>query len=121
MRILKSLCCICVLAAALSAQSFLSSITGKVTDPSGGAIYNAGVVATETGTGIVRRTASNASGEYLLADLPPGRYVIAITAPGFKALKSGEVVLTRNQVHRLDGGLEVGAPTESVEVQAAAP
>jgi hypothetical protein len=64
MRILKSLCCICVLAAALSAQSFLSSITGKVTDPSGGAIYNAGVVATETGTGVVRRTASNASGEY---------------------------------------------------------
>lgn len=121
MRRLRSVCCLGFLALASFAQSFLSSITGTVMDSSGGIVSNAGVMATETGTGVVRRTTSNTSGQYLLADLPPGRYVVGITAPGFKAVKSGEIVLTGNQVQRFDGNLEIGRSTESVEVQASAP
>ena len=118
---MKYIFCISLLAAALRAQSFLSSITGTVTDPTGAAIVKAAVVATETRTGIARHTATNNSGEYLIADLPPGRYVVSITAGGFKEVKSEELVVTGNQVRRFDGQLSVGQASESIEVAALAP
>src|SRR5205809_4231475 len=108
-------------AAALWSQSFLSSITGGVVDSSGAVITGAKVVATETRTGVTHETVTNHSGDYLVADLVPGRYSITITAPGFKELRSGEIILTGNQVQRFDGRLDVGATSETVEVSAAAP
>src|SRR3984893_5860785 len=108
-------------AAALWSQSFLSSITGIVVDPTGAVVSGAKVVATETRTVSTHETVSNNSGDYLVADLVPGRYSITITAPGFKELRSGEIILTGNQVQRFDGRLDIGATSETVEVAATAP
>lgn len=102
-------------------QSFLGSITGSVLDATGASIPNAKVVATETRTNVTRDTVTNTSGDYVVADLLPGRYVVTITAAGFKELKSGEIILTGNQAPRFDGRLEVGTTSESVEVNATAP
>src|ERR1700682_5435234 len=113
--------CVCLSVAALWSQSFLSSITGIVVDPTGAVISGAKVVATETRTGVAHETVSNNSGDYLVPDLVPGRYSITITAPGFKELRSGEIMLTGNQVQRFDGRLDVGATSETVEVAATAP
>lgn len=122
MPTIKGLSCLCLLlVAALCAQSFLSSITGTVLDPSGATIPNAAIVATETRTGIVHRTVSNGSGEYLVADLVPGHYTVTISAPGFKEVKSSDIILTGSQAARFDGRLQVGAASESVQVSAAAP
>jgi hypothetical protein len=121
LKLLKFVCCIGLLAVALFAQSFLSSITGTVADPTGGAIPNAAVVATETRTNVVRRTITNSTGEYLLADLPPGRYVVSISAGGFKEVKSAEIVVTGNQVRRFDGQMTIGATSETIQVAASAP
>jgi hypothetical protein len=115
------LACVCLFPAVMRAQSFLSSITGTVLDQTGASIPNAKVVATETRTNVSRETTTSASGDYAVADLAPGRYAITIAAAGFKELKSGEILLTGNQVQRFDGRLEVGAASESVEVAATAP
>lgn len=48
------------------------SITGTVLDPSGKAIPNNVVVATDANTGVERKTQSNAKGAYELYDLPVG-------------------------------------------------
>src|SRR3982074_3134506 len=113
--------CVCLSAAALWSQSFLSSITGTVVDPTGAVVSGAKVVATETRTGVAHESVSNNSGGYLVADLVPGRYSVTITSPGFKELRSGEIILTGNQVQRFDGRLDVGATSETVEVAASAP
>ena len=111
-----------VLLAALAwAQSTLSSITGTVQDATGSVVPNVKVLATETRTGATHETVTNGSGDYLVADLPPGRYTVTLTASGFKELKSGEIILAGNQIQRFDGRLELGTTSESIEVSAAAP
>jgi hypothetical protein len=54
------------------AQDITSGITGEVTDPSGGVVVGAKVVARNTATGLVFTTATNKSGIYNIASLPPG-------------------------------------------------
>ncbi len=89
--------------------------------PSGAVVVQATVVARETKTGIEHRTFSNTTGEYLFADLLPGTYRIAISAPGFKQTISENIVLTAQAVQRFDVTLQVGTPSDSVVVQATAP
>jgi Carboxypeptidase regulatory-like domain len=114
----KVIGCAIVMATALLAQSFLGSITGSVTDKTGALVPNAQVVATETSTALQRAAVTNPNGSYLFSDLPPGSYLITISAAGFKNLRSSEIVLTAQQTQRFDARLEIGASTERVDVQA---
>ena len=50
-----------------------ATLLGTVTDSSGAVIANARVVATEQDTGTVRSTETNSSGNYVFADVVPGR------------------------------------------------
>jgi hypothetical protein len=109
-----------MLAAAVSAQSFLGSINGTVYDATGAVVPQARVVLTETATAVQRSAVTNAGGEYLFADLVPGTYSIAIQSPGFKEVKSGAIILTAQQLARFDVGLQVGESTQTVSVEATA-
>jgi hypothetical protein len=120
-RMSRALCCLCLLATATWAQSFLGSIYGTVLDPSGAVVPKANVVLTESGTGVQRHTTTNQAGEYVFADITPGRYSVMFSAPGFKELKSGEIVITGHQTSRFNARLEVGSITERVDVAATAP
>ena len=113
--------CVLLAAAAVWAQSFVGSISGTVLDSTGGAVVQAKVVLTGIGNGVQHETVSAASGDYQFEDLVPGTYTVSVTVQGFKAVKSGEIVLTGHQAARFDARLEVGAVTESVMVVAAAP
>ena len=119
-RTISAAFCIILLSAAASAQSFLGSISGAITDASDAVLQRAKAVLTETTTGVQRVTASNASGDYSFADLPPGTYSIEVTAVGFKGVKSGDIILTAQQTARFDARLEVGESSQSVSVQAIA-
>src|SRR5438876_1022286 len=68
-------------------------LNGTVTDPSGAAIANAKVTATQTATGVARTTQSSATGVYSLSSLPPGVYDVQIEAGGFKTAKIAPVTL----------------------------
>ncbi|MBV9264750.1 MAG: carboxypeptidase regulatory-like domain-containing protein, partial [Acidobacteriaceae bacterium] len=56
------------------AQVLYGSLTGNVTDPSGGGVPNADVDAVNTDTGFTKHGTTDAQGVYLLSDLQPGPY-----------------------------------------------
>ncbi len=65
------------------AQADLGSISGIVTDNSGAVIAKASVTITNTATGAVRVSETNAKGEYVVSQLNAGDYTVSITAAGF--------------------------------------
>ncbi len=92
------------------------SIAGSVRDSSGGAIPNAAVSVSSVGQGFSRDTTSNASGDYLVAGLPPGTYNVTITANGFQKYQVTNLVLRVAEKARADATLTVGAVSTEVTV-----
>jgi hypothetical protein len=104
-----------------AAQVLYGSLTGNVTDPSGGAVSGAKVEATNIGTGIVKNAVTDERGVYLFTDLQPGTYNLAIEAPSFRPVLQKDVGVTTNAVHRVDAQLQVSAIAEAVEVSLTLP
>jgi outer membrane receptor protein involved in Fe transport len=102
------------------AQVATGTILGTVADPSGAFIPKSQVTATNLQTGILRKGLSDDGGRYAFEFLPIGVYRLEISNPGFKTFVQSGLVLEINQSVRLDVTLEVGAPSESVEVKAEA-
>src|ERR1700676_5360820 len=94
------------------------TITGLISDPTGAVVPNAPVEAKNAATGVVASAATSATGNYVLADLPAGTYVISTSLPGFKKYLRPGVTVQQLQTTRIDIALEVGAPTDSVTVSA---
>ena len=68
----------------LRAQVNTSAIAGIVTDESGSVAPNVEVTAVQEATGLTRKTRTNETGEYVLPQLPPGRYQVTAEAAGFQ-------------------------------------
>jgi hypothetical protein len=99
----------------------LARLTGTVADKTGAVAVGAKVTARNVATGVVSDATTNESGVYLLPFLPPAEYEVTSELQGFKkAVRSG-VVLETATTRTLDFVMEVGAITESVEVNATAP
>src|SRR5262249_18528917 len=105
----------------LRAQSTNASLIGRVTDSSGAVIVDARVAAINVDTNAQHEATTNASGEYYLANLPPGRYRIDVEKDGFKKLVKPDVVLNVQDAIDLDFELSVGSLAETVTVSARAP
>jgi hypothetical protein len=113
--------CILLCLGVAYAQSDRGTITGTITDPSGGMVANASIEAKNMQTGVTYHAASSETGNYTLAQLPVGVYQLTATATGFKqSVRTGLTVSTA-QVLRIDVSLEVGAISETVTVNADAP
>ncbi|MBI4910003.1 MAG: TonB-dependent receptor [Acidobacteria bacterium] len=109
------------LAAPILAQSTSSTVSGKITDPSGSSVPAASISASNEDTGLRRAVTSNEEGGYVLPLLPPGRYRLVVQKDGFKPVTRTGIVLQVDQVARIDFVLDVGVVTESVVVTANAP
>lgn len=105
----------------VQAQSTFGSIVGTVTDPSGAVIPAARVTVTNVGENTSLTVQTNAQGAYEALNLKAGTYRVSIEAAGFKTFQAREVPLAARQVVRVDATLEVGAVTESIQVQAVVP
>jgi hypothetical protein len=110
-----------ILQSVIFAQSDRGTITGTIADPAGAVVANALIEARNIETGAQYRSASTATGNYTLAQLPTGSYELTVTVPGFKKYVRPNIVLPVAQTLRIDIALEVGAATESVTVQAESP
>ncbi|MBL8178991.1 MAG: carboxypeptidase regulatory-like domain-containing protein [Bryobacterales bacterium] len=116
----------CLLAVALLTTSALAqdtrgAIAGTVTDQQSAAIASAAVILTNTETNAVFRTQTNAAGYYESNLLNPGRYSIAVEAPGFRrAVRTGVVLNVAGRIE-IPLMLEIGQVTESIEVTAETP
>ena len=97
-----------------------SQISGSVLDTSGATIPNAAVVVTNEGTGASRSVAANAEGNYVVTNLTVGTYTVTANASGFKKFVAQGVTLNVGSKLAVNVTLEVGAASETVEVQAQA-
>src|SRR5713226_6130944 len=74
------------------AQETTGGLQGTVKDPSGAVVPNAHVAVTGSSLVGSKELDTDSSGYYRLANLPPGKYTITVTAKGFETVKQ-EVVL----------------------------
>jgi hypothetical protein len=121
MRSVKISICLSALAVALLAQSDRGTITGTISDSAGAIVAGAAVEAKNTQNGAVYPAASSGTGNYTIAQLPVGTYELAVVVAGFKRYVRPGIVVEVAGTTRIDATLEVGAATESVTVEAAAP
>jgi Carboxypeptidase regulatory-like domain/TonB dependent receptor len=101
------------------AQTLYGSVVGTVTDNTGAAVPDANVVITDTQTNDARTVVTDNGGVYTVSTVPPGNYLVAITKQGFEGYKAKGVDVTANNVVRVDAQLQVGAVSQTVEVQSA--
>jgi hypothetical protein len=103
---------------ALSAfgQGDRGTITGVISDPAGSVVACASIEAKNSVTGVVFQSASTATGNYTLGQLPIGTYEINVTVPGFKKYTRAGLTVQALQTLRVDVPLEIGSSSESVTV-----
>jgi outer membrane receptor protein involved in Fe transport len=110
-----------LLIAGVFAQTSGGAITGTISDPAGAVVPNAAIEAKSGETGAVYPVGSSATGNYTIADLPPGTYSLTVTVPGFKKYVRPGLIVQAAQTIRVDATLEVGNVTESVTANEEAP
>jgi hypothetical protein len=110
-----------VFAASSLSQTVTATLLGTVTDAQGGAIAGAKVTATEMSTGVSSSVTTNPSGNYLFPYFKPGKYRVAVEAPGFKKDVRENIDVIVDTSTRIDLKLEVGAVTETIDVTAEVP
>src|SRR5437868_277333 len=118
---MKLLGCVFTLCGLAFAQGNSGSITGTVNDPASAVVAGVAVQGKNLNTGALFETVSTSTGNYTLAELPPGSYEVTFKVPGFKTLNRGPLEVGARQTLRIDGTLEIGGTTESVTVTDAAP
>ena len=99
-----------------TAQQYLGTISGNVSDSTGAKIVDAAVTATDTTTNFVSKGVSNGAGDYTIPSLTPDVYTITVTAKGFRVETRTGITLTAGATVATDFALTVGSPTESVIV-----
>ena len=115
-----ALAVVCVGHAGAAAQTAASAtLRGRVLDPQSRPVPGAQVTATASATGWSREATTDASGQYLLPDLPPAGFVVSVTASGFATQRFEAVTLRVGQVLDLDATLTVAGVREDVVVDAA--
>lgn len=107
---------IIVLAASALAQD-RGSVSGTVTDSSGGAVPLARVTLTSPATGITLNFVTGAEGGYTFASLPAGRYTITVEKTGFRKAELMNVAVAVDTNSHADIKLELGQVQETVQVQ----
>src|SRR5512141_2879089 len=100
-----------------AAQTGLATITGLVSDQSGGAVPGVTVTANNRETNVNYTGLSNEAGNYVITGLPVGSYTVSVELSGFKGVRS-RLALSAAQTARLDFKLEVGGLQEVVDVVA---
>ena len=102
------------------AQSSTGSISGNVTESTGGALPGVTVTAINTATSATRMTTSNGAGHYELALLVPGTYAVAGELSGFQPMKFQRIIVNVGSSTTLDMKMKPGV-AEELTVVAAAP
>ena len=116
-RVLTLLCVMLAACAVVFAQG-TAQINGMVKDSTGLAVPGADVKATQTATGAIRTATSGADGNYTLANVPIGPYMVEVTKQGFSKVVQTGIVLQVDSNPTIDIALKVGTVSEEVTVNA---
>ena len=102
------------------AQELTATLSGTVTDSSGAVIPNATVNVTENATRAVHTVQSDASGNFVITNLPAGGYTVNVTSTGFESYVAKSLALNVAEKRGLNIQLKAGAASTTVTVEAAA-
>jgi hypothetical protein len=114
-----------LLAAAMSirveAQAGTAALLGTVTDSSGGAVAEAVIRATHTGTGVTQIAVTDSQGRFRVPNLAVGRYEVQSEKNGFQTVIHKDIDVTVGSERVVDFALPVGNLTETVTVEQSIP
>ena len=110
-----------LLVPALRAQGVSGRILGTVQDKSGAVVTKVVVTAINQGTGSSVAGKTDSNGQYRIENLQPGNYQVKFVAQGFRPYVSDGNVVSVDGSTLVDASLEIGSPTETIEVSAAPP
>src|SRR4051812_2781535 len=108
-------------AAVAAAQTPSATLVGRIVDPSSAAVVGASVRVRNVDTNDTRVTETKVDGEYTVAALAPGNYEVTVEKDGFKLLRQEQLILQVGQIARVDGVLQIGAVSQTVDVEATVP
>src|SRR5271170_6800523 len=112
--------CLCLLSVSAGAQ-VSATLSGRVTDSTGGAVAAATVTANDLDTGMSRTVVTSQAGQYEMAALPLGRYEVRATKQGYAEQIRTGVILVVGQDATAHLVLKVGEVREQVTVSEDAP
>jgi outer membrane receptor protein involved in Fe transport len=107
--------------APVSAQVTGATLSGTVTDQSGGVVPKAEISIKNIATGVTRAVRTDSAGFYSAPNLLPGSYAITTAAPGFSSAVRTSITVTVGAQQVLNFTLQVGEVTEKVQVTGEAP
>ena len=105
----------------LHAQVTGATISGTISDASGGVIAGAEIFVTNTATGVIRNTTTDSAGFYTVPNLIPGPYEVKVTAKGFTTALQSNLTLAVGAQQSLNIPMKVGETSQTVQVTEAAP
>ena len=114
--LLLTICC----SVSIQAQNIFGRISGTVTDPADAVVPNAKITITNEATKAARTSTTDASGSYAADDLQAGSYSVTAEQRGFKTIYQAGIALAAGARLTVNLVLEVGAASETVEVQGSA-
>src|SRR5262249_58662578 len=88
--------------ATVSAQTGAASVTGIVSDQSGGKVPGATVTATNQATNVAYTATSNEAGNYEITSVPVGVYIVKAELSGFKTAATKQIQVEAKQILRVD-------------------
>ncbi len=94
-----------------------AALGGIVMDPASAVVPNAGVTLTNERTSVVQQAKTNGTGLYTIPFLQPGKYTLAVEAPGFKRYERTGITIETAQTVAIDVKLQIGSTSESVAVR----
>jgi hypothetical protein len=115
---MMALCLAITLLATKSAgQDPTGRVVGTVTDAQGVGIPAVQVTITNVATQVAKHTETNNEGFYQVLDLPIGTYTVTMEHENFRQLIFQNQILQINQTLHIDGKLEIGIASETIEVK----
>jgi hypothetical protein len=102
-------------------QTQTARVLGTVTDSTGGVIPAALVTVTNTGTNQSKTFTTDERGRFVFTDLQPGEYEISAEISGFKKYVGSGTTLRVNDSVEIPIRLEIGSPSETVNITASTP
>ena len=95
-----------------------STVSGQVTDPQGASLPDTDIKLVERSTNTVLTTKSNVDGRYAFVNVSPGLYQVLFTKSGFQTYRIDNQKVDIGSSITLNGTLQLGSTSTTVEVQA---
>lgn len=113
-----SLLAFALCATLLAQSSGTGAISGVVTDTSGAVVPDVQITITNQQTGDTRNLRSSSTGSFTASSLAPGKYRVEASKSGFRTLTVSQLPVDVANIVPLNMKLEVGAASQTVNVEA---